>query len=102
MKYALDKLENIYQTLKTDPKNGLTDQQVSGIQKEKGFNKFDEEKKDTILQKIFHHMKDFTSLILLAAGHRRRIKTVRGEKVRTFGRIRKTMTRICARVVGNK
>lgn len=67
MKYYREKLTNIYQLLKTDPDRGIKDSQVIEIQKEKGFNKFDEEKKETVIQKIFHHLMDLTSLILLAA-----------------------------------
>ncbi|MCL2089545.1 MAG: cation-translocating P-type ATPase [Oscillospiraceae bacterium] len=62
------KLSDIYLELKTDPKSGLTTDQVAALQEEKGLNKFDEEKKDTAIQRIAHHLKDFTSVILLAAG----------------------------------
>jgi len=62
------KLEDLLQELKTNPTEGLTEQQVSDIQAVKGLNAFDEEKKETVFQKITHHMRDFTSLILLAAG----------------------------------
>jgi len=68
LNYIKEKLTDIYQTLHTDPETGLTDEQVRETQSIKGLNKFDDEKKETIAQKIFHHMKDFTSLILLAAG----------------------------------
>ena len=67
MNHIKEKLANIYQALQTDPGMGLTDEKVIEIRQKKGYNKFDEEKKETALQKIFHHMRDFTSLILLAA-----------------------------------
>ncbi|MDR2532987.1 MAG: cation-translocating P-type ATPase [Oscillospiraceae bacterium] len=67
MKYTSEKLENIYTALQTDPNSGLGGSEIIAIQKEKGLNKFDEEKKETALQKIVHHMRDFTTLILLAA-----------------------------------
>jgi len=67
MRYAQETLEAIYLALQTDPGRGLTAQQVSEIQRAKGLNKFDEEKKETIPQKIVHHVRDITSLILLAA-----------------------------------
>jgi len=67
MRYAWEKLEAIYRELGTDPDQGLTAQQALEIQKAKGLNKFDEEKKETIPQKIVHQVRDITSLILLAA-----------------------------------
>ena len=67
MSHNTEKLTDIYASLKTDPDTGLTNEQVGAVQKEKGFNKFDDEKKESLLMKIFHHLKDVTSLILLAA-----------------------------------
>ena len=67
MKYFTKKPEDIYKEWGTDPVHGLTEEQVAKLRQEKGFNKFDEEKKETLLQKTFHHLKDFTSLILLFA-----------------------------------
>jgi len=67
MKDFIKTTEDIYKTLGTDPVQGLTDEKVLTIQKEKGLNKFDEEKKESLWQKTFHHLKDFTSLILLFA-----------------------------------
>ena len=61
------KLEEIYKICKTDPTQGLTDEQVQETQQEKGLNKFEDEKKESLISKIFHHLKDFTSLILLFA-----------------------------------
>jgi len=68
MKYTTAKLTDIYQELQTNPDTGLTDAKAAEIQKIKGINRFDEEKKETILQKVIHHMRDVTSLILLVAG----------------------------------
>ena len=68
MNYTTEKIEHIYKKLKTDSNKGLTDQKAAEIRKERGYNKFDEEKKETALQKFFRHMKDFTVLILLIAG----------------------------------
>ena len=68
MDYTTEKIANIYQTLKTDPNKGLTGEQVSEIQGAKGLNVLLEGKKETVLQKIFCHLKDFTSLILIVAG----------------------------------
>ena len=62
-----EKLKNIYEALGTDPVQGLSEQRAQELQHEKGLNKFDDEKKETIFQKIVHHLTDMTSLILLVA-----------------------------------
>ncbi|MCL2106602.1 MAG: cation-translocating P-type ATPase [Oscillospiraceae bacterium] len=67
MRYAQEKPEAICQALRTSADSGLTEQQAAEIQKAKGLNKFEEEKKETVPQKIAHQLKDITSLILLAA-----------------------------------
>ena len=68
MKHYLNTLTNIYEALKTDSQQGLTDQQVIEARERVGPNKFDEEKKDSVFKKVVNHMRDFTCLILLAAG----------------------------------
>jgi len=67
MNYSQNTLESIYKQFKTSPDVGLTSLQVDALQKEIGFNKFNDEKKETVLAKAFHHLIDITSLILLAA-----------------------------------
>ena len=67
MKFSQEALENIYRLLQTDPDRGFTEQEASEIRRGKGFNKFDEAPKETVLQKVLHHLRDVTSLILLAA-----------------------------------
>ena len=67
MKHHQNELSNIYRELQTDPVKGLTDHQIDAIREQKGLNKFDDKKQETIFQKIVHHLRDFTSLILLAA-----------------------------------
>ena len=67
MKYFTAKVEDIYKKWGTSPEKGLTGKKVLELQQEKGLNKFDEEKKESILSKTIHHLKDFTSLILLLA-----------------------------------
>ncbi|MCL2153776.1 MAG: cation-translocating P-type ATPase [Oscillospiraceae bacterium] len=68
MNHASEKLSDIYKALQSDPDIGLTDETANNILRKKGLNILEEEKKETALQKFFHHMKDFTVLILLAAG----------------------------------
>ena len=60
-------LSDIYKELQTDPVSGLTEEQANEIRERTGLNKFDDEKRDNIFQKALHHLRDFTSLILLAA-----------------------------------
>jgi len=67
MKYNQEKIINIYESLGTNPDRGLSGGQVIEIREEKGYNRFDEGKKETILQKIIHHLFDLTSLILMTA-----------------------------------
>ena len=67
MRYSQENLENVFNFLQTDPDKGLSSQKITELHKKHGYNRFDEEKKETILQKIFHHLRDVTTLILLAA-----------------------------------
>ena len=67
MNHTREKLPDIYLRLNTNPDTGLTNQKVKDIQAEKGLNKFDEEKKESIPQRILYHLKDLTSIILLIA-----------------------------------
>ena len=67
MNYVTEKLSNIYEALQTNPAVGLTGDKALELQRQKGFNKFDDEKKVSVFQKAFHHLKDITSIILLVA-----------------------------------
>ena len=67
MKYQAEKLSDIYKEFQTDPDSGLKDQQVKDIRLDMGLNKFEEGKKETVLQKVLHHMRDLTSIILMTA-----------------------------------
>ena len=67
MIHTQEKLPEIYLKLETDPDTGLINEKVREIQAEKGFNKFDEEKKESIPQRILYHLRDLTSIILLVA-----------------------------------
>ena len=67
MKNSRSTLESIYADLNTDPDAGLTSEQVKKLHLDIGFNKFEEEKQETVLLKALRHLKDITSLILIAA-----------------------------------
>jgi len=68
MKYVSKPIKDLAHELKTSIEGGLTDLQVQSAKEIYGPNQFSEEKKETVFQKVFGHMKDFTTLILLAAG----------------------------------
>jgi len=67
LKNHTETLDNLYKALQTNPETGLMEQQVVEIRDVKGLNRFEEGKKETVLQKVLHHLKDFTSIILLIA-----------------------------------
>ena len=60
-------VEEISQELKTDLKNGLSDEEVKKRQKEKGFNELEEKKKKSLLVKFLEQFKDFMIIILIIA-----------------------------------
>ena len=68
MIHAVKPIKEVCADLFTSMDDGLTAEQVSQKQDKHGGNVFQEEKKETALQKIIHHMRDLTTLILLAAG----------------------------------
>jgi len=68
MKYVSKPIEEVAKDLNTSTETGLSDAQVKAAKDRYGFNRFSEGKKETVFQKLFGHMKDFTTLILLAAG----------------------------------
>ncbi|MCL2484532.1 MAG: cation-translocating P-type ATPase [Endomicrobia bacterium] len=67
MKWTQDKIEDILKALYTDSHKGLTTNQVSELHDEKGFNEFDEEKKESMFIKILRSLSDLTTIILLSA-----------------------------------
>jgi len=68
VKHSVQKLSDIYRVWQTNPETGLTDELAAEIREVKGLNAFEEEKKATVFQKVIHHMRDFTCLILFLAG----------------------------------
>ena len=67
MNYLKKSKEKIIETFDSNSELGLTSKKVKEIQKSTGLNKFDEEKKETLLDKITHQLKEITTLILLFA-----------------------------------
>jgi calcium-translocating P-type ATPase len=68
MTFMNKKITEVYQEVDTNPVSGLTSEQVVEKRKQFGLNVFEEEKPETVWQKIVHHVRDFTSIILLFAG----------------------------------
>ena len=68
MKYVNAPLDEVYKDLNTSAENGLAASQVEAAVQKYGQNRFNEGKKETALHKIIRHIRDFTTLILLAAG----------------------------------
>ncbi|MCL1881537.1 MAG: cation-translocating P-type ATPase [Oscillospiraceae bacterium] len=67
MKHVTEKIEDICTTFKTDLSRGLSTEQVTNRQNEVGLNEFEEEKKDTLLKRVLHHLCEIPTLILMAA-----------------------------------
>ncbi|MCL2188595.1 MAG: cation-translocating P-type ATPase [Defluviitaleaceae bacterium] len=67
MLWVKDKIEDVMQKLGTDKATGLDIHVVEARQAKYGLNEFEEEKKDTLLKKIFHHLSEIPTLILIAA-----------------------------------
>ena len=67
MNFTKEKLEIIFKTFKTDPEKGLTGESVEEILKEKGFNEFEEEKRESVFTKLLRTLSDLPIIILLVA-----------------------------------
>jgi Ca2+-transporting ATPase len=67
MKYVKEDREKIVKLLGSNVRTGLTSEKAREIQEKTGLNQFDEEKKETIFEKIIHQLKEVTTIILLFA-----------------------------------
>ena len=67
MTWVKDAIDEVIKKLATDPVNGLNPQEVEERLKKYGPNEFEEEKKETIFQKILHHLLEIPSIILMIA-----------------------------------
>ena len=67
MLWVKDPIDAVIDKLDTDSEKGLSNQEVEQRLKKFGLNEFEEEKKETIVQKIIHHLKEITAIILLVA-----------------------------------
>ena len=67
MLWVRENINEVIETLDTNIKTGLNREQVTHRLEKYGPNEFVEEKKETILQKTFHHLTEITAIILMAA-----------------------------------
>ncbi|MCL2456596.1 MAG: cation-translocating P-type ATPase [Defluviitaleaceae bacterium] len=67
MKFVKENIGEVLNILDTDAKIGLTDAEVISRIQKFGLNEFEEEKKETTLQKILHHLAEIPTMILIFA-----------------------------------
>ncbi|NGP58533.1 cation-translocating P-type ATPase [Paenibacillus thiaminolyticus] len=67
MKWMERTLEDIFKTLRTNRENGLSSKQAAEMLEQKGYNEFEEEKKESIWAKLLHQLTEVTTLILIVA-----------------------------------
>jgi len=67
MKWVKENINEVLNELNTSRTTGLTQQEVSARHQKYGLNEFEEEKKETFLQKLFHHLREIPTVILMVA-----------------------------------
>ncbi|MCL2399985.1 MAG: cation-translocating P-type ATPase [Defluviitaleaceae bacterium] len=67
MLWVKETLDEVLGKLNVDATKGLGQQEVKKRINEFGLNEFAEEKKETLLQKVFHHLTEITAIILMIA-----------------------------------
>ena len=67
MIWVKESIDEVTYKLETDSVLGLTQDEAEIRLGKYGRNEFEEEKKETLIQKIFHHLKEIPTLILIAA-----------------------------------
>jgi len=67
MLWVKDTINDVLEKLNTDKTQGLSAHQVTERQQKYGLNEFEEEKKETLLKKVIHHLTEIPTLILIAA-----------------------------------
>jgi len=65
--WVRDSIEEVLQKLDSDRNAGLSSDEVLLRQEQYGLNEFEEEQKETLFQKILHHLSEIPTLILIAA-----------------------------------
>lgn len=67
MLWTKQKIEEVLQKLNTNQDKGLSSSEAEERLNTYGLNQYEEEKKESILQKIWHHLTDISTIILLVA-----------------------------------
>ena len=67
MLWVKNTIDDVLQKLKTNPTQGLSQAEVENRQNKYGLNEFEEEAKETLTQKILHHITEIPTMILIAA-----------------------------------
>ena len=67
MKWVKETINEVLESLNTNRTTGLTQKEVDHRQQKYGLNEFEEEKKETLFQKILHHLLEIPSMVLIAA-----------------------------------
>jgi len=65
--WVKEEINEVLQKLEVDPSKGLSSSEVQFRQQKYGLNEFEEDKKETLLHKILHHLSEIPTLILIAA-----------------------------------
>ena len=65
--YEKIEIKDIIKEFGANPKKGLTENEVLKRREKYGLNEFEEEKKETLLQKIFHHLSEIPTIVLMVA-----------------------------------
>jgi len=65
--WVKDNIGEVLEKLDVDPSVGLSNDEVPARQGKYGLNEFEEERKETLFQKILHHLLEIPTLILIAA-----------------------------------
>ena len=67
MLWVKESTNEVLEKLNTNRTKGLTQKEVETRQQKYGLNEFEEEKKETLFQKILHHLLEIPSMVLIAA-----------------------------------
>jgi len=65
--WVKENIEEVLQKLEVNPAQGLNSDEVQARQTKYGLNEFEEDTKETLMQKILHHLAEIPTLILIAA-----------------------------------
>jgi len=65
--WVKEDIKEVLRKLDADIPNGLNLEEIQARQQKYGLNEFEEEKKETLMQKVLHHLSEIPTLILIAA-----------------------------------